>query len=169
MIIIWSYPFVLASTAEDVNVDQGRRWTNSLLSAYMFVVVIIIIMMIIITSLFTEDNIVSTYLKYGHHFQQMLNNEWLAKIVWYRNAPDYVIWLKIARINDILYEPFSLVSAPARPINSHRWKQNPAIKLLVPERYILPDDCYLDPTPIEGRTLNCRSNLWTWLFTSNTK
>ena len=51
---------MLASTAVDVNVDQGRRWINSLLSSYMFVVVIII-MIIIITSLFTEDNILSTY------------------------------------------------------------------------------------------------------------
>ena len=72
MIIILSYPFVLASAAVDVNVDKGRRWTNSLLPSYMFVVVIIII---IITFLFTEDNILSTYkhyLKYGHHFKQML-------------------------------------------------------------------------------------------------
>ena len=45
----------------DVNVDQGCRWTNSLLSSYMFVAVIIIIMIIIITSLFTKDNILSTY------------------------------------------------------------------------------------------------------------
>ena len=53
---------MLASTAVDVNVDQGRRWTNSLLSSYMFVVVIIMKMIImIITFLFTEDNILSTY------------------------------------------------------------------------------------------------------------
>ena len=70
---------MVASAAVDVNVDQGRRWTNSLLSSYMFVEVIIII-----TFLFTEDNILSTYkhyLKYGHHFKQMLNNVRLAKIV----------------------------------------------------------------------------------------